>query len=115
MGIIKTKSGTLPEHEKKRGRKPKAEGAPKKAAPKGGKSRGKRKLTNEQVLAIVARVAAGEKAAHLAKEYGVSHPSVSAILNGRTYVWLTGIGVSAPVSPPVPVTITEEIAELEVA
>ena len=66
--------------------------APKTAKPKGDKSRGKRKLTDAQVLAIVSRYNSNEKQAHLAKEYGVTSPTVSAIVHGRTYVWLTGIG-----------------------
>jgi hypothetical protein len=68
-----------------------------KAAPKGGKSRGKRKLTDAQVLEIVERYNDnGVKAAQLAREYGVSHPTISAIVKGRTYVWLTKIGMPAP-------------------
>ena len=73
-------------------------------SPQGGKSRGKRKLTNEQVLDIVSQHSAGKAEGQtrvtmkaLAAQFGVATPTVSAILNGRTYVWLTGIG-AAPVS-----------------
>jgi predicted DNA binding protein len=80
-------------------RKKKAENgeakAPRKAS-KGGKSRGKRKLTDAQVLAIVAAYQAGGiTMTALAAEYGVSAPTVSSIVNGRTYVWLTRIGLEA--------------------
>ena len=57
------------------------------------KSRGVRKLSDAQVLDIVARWRNGAKQSHLAKEYGVANPSIAAIVHGRTYVWLTGIGV----------------------
>ncbi len=102
MTKIRTKSGDAPTHEKKP-RAKKGEGTPR--VSKGGKSRGKRKLTNAQVLEIVARSGNGEKPSKLAKEYGVSHPSISAILKGRTYVWLTKIGA------PVEITETAEMAE----
>lgn len=61
------------------------------AAPSVAKSRGKRKLTDEQVIDIVTRYQAGAKQAHLAKEHGVTSPTISSIVHGRTYVWLTGI------------------------
>lgn len=73
---------------------------PRKAS-KGGKSRGKRKLTDSQVLAIVAAYNSGDKSntmTKLATEYGVSPPTVSAIVNGRTYVWLTGIGAKIEIA-----------------
>lgn len=57
------------------------------------KSRGVRKLDDSQVLDIVARWTKGAKQSHLAKEYGVANPTISAIVHGRTYVWLTGIGL----------------------
>lgn len=68
-------------------------------ASKGGKSRGKRKLTDAQVVAIVsAYQAGGNTMTKLAAEYGVSPPTVSAIVNGRTYVWLTGIGAKIEIA-----------------
>ena len=67
--------------------------APKSKAPKGGKSRGARKLTNEQVLSIVSAHGSGVKMAELARIHGVSNGTISAIVKGRTYVWLTGIGL----------------------
>lgn len=71
---------------------------PRKAS-KGGKSRGKRKLTDAQVVAIVsAYQAGGNTMTKLAAEYGVSAPTVSAIVNGRTYVWLTGIGAKIEIA-----------------
>lgn len=64
---------------------------------KGGKSRGKRKLTDDQVLAIVAAYSAGGVTmTNLAKQFEVSAPTVSSIVGGRTYVWLTKIGLAAP-------------------
>lgn len=61
---------------------------------KGGKSRGKRKLTDEQVLAIVTTYTAGGiTMTNLAKLYEISAPTVSSIVNGRTYSWLTRIGL----------------------
>jgi hypothetical protein len=62
--------------------------------PKGMPSRGRRKLTDEQVLAIVSRYrAGGVTQKDLATDNGVSQVNISAILNGRTYVWLTRIGL----------------------
>jgi len=63
---------------------------------KGGKSRGKRKLTDDQVLAIVAAYGGGNNGktmAAIAAEYGVANPTISSIVNGRTYSWLTKIGL----------------------
>ncbi len=56
------------------------------------KSRGKRKLTDAQVLDIVKRYTEGVKRGALATAYGVAHGTVTAIVNGKTYSWLTGIG-----------------------
>lgn len=65
-------------------------------AAKGGKSRGKRKLTDDQVFAIVAAYqAGGVTMTNLGKQFEVSAPTVSSIVNGRTYVWLTKIGLEA--------------------
>jgi len=64
---------------------------------RGGKSRGKRKLTDDQVLAIVAAYrAGGVTMTSLAKQFEVATPTISSIVNGRTYVWLTKIGLAAP-------------------
>ncbi len=64
-------------------------------APQGGKSRGKRKLTDAQVLDIVSQHRAGGVTMKaLAAQFSVATPTISAILNGRTYVWLTGIGAT---------------------
>lgn len=60
---------------------------------KGVKSRGNRKLTDEQVINIVERQRAGERQADLAREHNVTSATVSSIMCGKTYVWLTGIGV----------------------
>lgn len=63
----------------------------------GGKSRGKRKLTDEQVLAIVAAYkAGGVTMTNLGKQFEVAAPTISSIVNGRTYGWLTKIGQPAP-------------------
>lgn len=63
----------------------------------GGKSRGKRKLTDDQVLAIVAAYkAGGVTMTNLGKQFEVAAPTISSIVNGRTYGWLTGIGLAAP-------------------
>lgn len=69
-----------------------------KAAPK---SRGKRKLADEQVAYIASAYKGrgkGPTMAALAAEYGIATGTVSAILKGRTYAWLTGIGVEAPLA-----------------
>jgi uncharacterized membrane protein len=66
-------------------------------APAGGKSRGKRKLTDAQVLDIVRLSAGGMTQVNLAKDFGVSTPTISSIVRGRTYGWLTGIAVAASV------------------
>lgn len=75
------------------------EAKPARKASKGGKSRGKRKLTDAQVVAIVAAYqAGGVTMTALAVEHGVSTPTVSAIVNGRTYTWLTGIGAKVEIA-----------------
>jgi len=61
--------------------------------PKTNKSRGARKLTNNQILEIVAiyrETHATQK--KISKHYNVSQVTISNILRGRTYAWLTGIG-----------------------
>lgn len=47
-----------------------------------------RRLTVEDVQAIRARLAKGDKGVDLAKEYGVSISCISFIKTGRTYAWL---------------------------
>jgi hypothetical protein len=60
-----------------------------------GKSRGARKLTDAQVLALVGeykpRVVTLKA---LSEKYSISIGSVHAIIKGRSYAWLTGIGVA---------------------
>jgi hypothetical protein len=65
--------------------------------PKGLKSRGRRRLTDAQVLSIVERYrAGGVTQKELGGEHGVTQVCINAILKGRSYVWLTGIGVEKP-------------------
>ena len=66
----------------------------KKATGTTGKSHGTRKLTDEAVLTILNRYRRGEKQTHLAKEYGVTNPTIGSIVHGRTYKWLTGLDAS---------------------
>lgn len=74
--------------------------------PKGLPSRGMRKLTDAQVLSIVSRYRAGGiTQTKLANEHGVSQANVSAILRGRSYVWLTKIGVEQPQEDPAPLAM----------
>lgn len=60
-----------------------------------GKSRGKRKLTNDQVLAVVGlykgRGKGNPTMREVAAQFSVSIGTISAIIAGRTYTWLTGI------------------------
>jgi hypothetical protein len=57
-------------------------------------SRGRRKLTDAHVLQIVRRYQAGSTSHRkLASEYGVTAPAIAAILCGRSYAWLTRIGL----------------------
>lgn len=65
----------------KRGRKPKAAGAPKKAAkPAGGKKRAKRAVITDELKAqVIDAVKAGKKGAAIAKEFGISIPSLQNI------------------------------------
>lgn len=64
------------------------------AAVKVNVSRGRRKLTDEQVLAMVGEyIPRVMTLKMLAVKYGVGVGSVHAIIKGRTYAWLTGIGV----------------------
>lgn len=61
------------------------------------RSRGKRKLTDAQVLEIVERYRAGGiTQSKLGAEYGIKGPSVAAIMTGKSYAWLTRIGVEDP-------------------
>ena len=55
-----------------------------------GEGSGTHKLTEAQALAIMARP---ESAAALAREFGVTDTTVLAVRNGRTWGWLTGVGV----------------------
>jgi hypothetical protein len=65
-----------------------------------GKSRGKRKLVDEQVMAIVSlykgRGKGNPTMKDIAAQFSVSIGTISAIVAGRTYAWLTGI--SGPVA-----------------
>lgn len=58
------------------------------------KSRGKRKLLDQQVLDIVSARATGAKMTKLAADFAVSVSTISSIINGRTYAWLTKIGLA---------------------
>lgn len=51
-----------------------------------GASSPRAKLTDEQVRAIRARAAGGERCASLAREFGLAHPNVARIIKGRGYV-----------------------------
>ena len=46
------------------------------------------RLNREQVIAILGAVLAGEKYKSIAARYGISIPSVSDLVNGRTYQWV---------------------------
>lgn len=46
-----------------------------------------RKLTAEQARCIKAKLLAGSSGASLAREYGVSESTISAIKLGRTFAW----------------------------
>lgn len=62
-----------------------------------GKSRGARKLSDEQVLALVGEYQPRKVTLKaLSAKYGISIGSVHAIIKGRSYAWLTGIGVVHP-------------------
>lgn len=66
-----------------------------KAAVKANGSRGRRVLSDEQVLALVAKYQPRVVTLKmLAAEYGISIGSVHAIIKGRSYAWLTGIGAA---------------------
>lgn len=61
------------------------------------RSRGKRKLNNDQVFAIVKAYAApGVTMKMVAAQFDISVGTVQAIVSGKTYKWLTGIGVGVP-------------------
>lgn len=59
-----------------------------------GKSRGARKLSDAQVLALVSEYQPRKVTLKaLGEKYGISIGSVHAIIKGRSYSWLTGRGV----------------------
>lgn len=63
-------------------------------------SRGRRKLTDEQVLEIVFRYQAGGVTyKQLGAEYGVKGCSIGAIFFGRSYAWLTGFNCKQEPEP----------------
>lgn len=64
------------------------------------KSRGKRKLTDAQVREIVASRNANTKMVEIAAHFAVTVSTISSIVNGRTYAWLTGIGVAPQQTAP---------------
>jgi hypothetical protein len=47
------------------------------------------KLTQEQVIEIRKRRKAGETCRGLAREYGVTYPTISNICTGKRWAWLT--------------------------
>lgn len=59
------------------------------------KSRGKRKLADEAVLAIVEARRLGDKVVDLASKHAVSPAAIYSLLKGKTYSWLTGISAPA--------------------
>jgi hypothetical protein len=56
-----------------------------------GQRNGQAVLTSEQVVAIVAAVRSGRTHQRVAADYSVSRMTVSNIINGRAWGWLTGI------------------------
>ena len=56
-----------------------------------GEANGKAKLTEAQVRDIKARQASGERQADLAREYGVSRPTISNIIRGKRWRRLDGV------------------------
>lgn len=55
-----------------------------------GEAQGANKLTREKVLEIVARCKSGQTFRSIARDYGISNGTVSAIMGGRNWGWLTG-------------------------
>lgn len=53
-----------------------------------GEEHGNNKLKTEQVKDIKRRLAAGEKKGHLAREYGVTQPTIKRIADGSSWGWL---------------------------
>lgn len=65
------------------------------------KSRGPRKLNDTQVQNIVATYKGrgkGPSMKAVAEQFSVSIGTVSSIIRGKTYAWLTGIGVEQPLA-----------------
>jgi hypothetical protein len=56
-----------------------------------GAAQGSAKLSEEQVLEIVKRHKGGEQQITLAAHFGVTPPTINAIVVGRKWSWLTGI------------------------
>jgi hypothetical protein len=52
-----------------------------------------RKLTDAQVMEIIELRESGLTLAKLAKQFGVSSTTISSIVRGKTYSWLTGVGL----------------------
>lgn len=59
--------------------------------PVGRRGNYRRKLTDDQVLEILARSRDGETDASIADDYPVSARTVMNIRTGRTHRWLTGV------------------------
>lgn len=57
-----------------------------------GTKNGASKLSEEQVLGVVTRHTSGESIHSLSRSLKISRPSIKAILVGKTWKWLTGIG-----------------------
>lgn len=53
-----------------------------------GEESGRSKLTEENVIDIKTRLAAGEKQLHIARLYRVNHMTIKSIQTGRTWGWL---------------------------
>lgn len=75
--------------------KKRAEGAAKEPKSGSNKSRGKRVLTDEAVMDIAKNYVPRKVTMRdFAQKYAVSISTIQAILTGRTYAWLTGIGAA---------------------
>ena len=56
------------------------------------------KLSRRQVFEILRRIQLGVSQRVLAKELGIERHLIADILRGRSWGWLTGIGMSRPIS-----------------
>ena len=58
---------------------------------RGGRN-GQSKLTENQILPIIARLGAGESQRQVAANLGLDQSTISDIVTGRSWSWLTGLG-----------------------